>query len=86
VALDGSAGRQEILDTDGGLYDNDLVYDRAVGPMQSIPQTWVSVGMAAGCRLAPGRRRLPARGTPLSLPPPDVPELVPRMPSVQRGL
>ena len=29
-----------IPDTDGGRYDGDVVHDRAVGPMQFIPQTW----------------------------------------------
>ncbi|MFD5785342.1 NlpC/P60 family protein [Streptomyces sp. NPDC127037] len=41
--LDGSNGTQRITDTDGGKYDHDTVYDRAVGPTQFIPQTWESV-------------------------------------------
>lgn len=31
-----------ISDTDGGRLDGDTRYDRAVGPMQFIPQTWRS--------------------------------------------
>ncbi|RZV47199.1 MAG: hypothetical protein EX269_05465 [Acidimicrobiales bacterium] len=33
-----------IKDTDNGKYDGDRTYDRAVGPMQFIPQTWESYG------------------------------------------
>ncbi|NUR17802.1 MAG: lytic transglycosylase domain-containing protein [Dermatophilaceae bacterium] len=29
-----------IRDSDGGRYDGDPVWDRAVGPMQFIPATW----------------------------------------------
>ncbi|GAB2997840.1 lytic murein transglycosylase [Amycolatopsis acidiphila] len=37
--LDG-AGVAAIPDTDGGAYDGDTRWDRAVGPMQFIPGTW----------------------------------------------
>ena len=37
--LDGN-GFAAITDTDGGRYDGDRVWDRAVGPMQFIPSTW----------------------------------------------
>jgi membrane-bound lytic murein transglycosylase B len=29
-----------IADTDGGRFDGDTVHDRAIGPMQFIPETW----------------------------------------------
>jgi hypothetical protein len=40
--LDGQGNRKLIRDTDGGAIDGDDVYDRAVGPMQFIPQTWLA--------------------------------------------
>jgi len=39
VALDGGS-TEVITDTDGGVIDGDTEHDRAVGPMQLIPQTW----------------------------------------------
>jgi hypothetical protein len=39
------AGFAAIRDTDGGRWDGDRVWDRAVGPMQFIPSTWRSVAM-----------------------------------------
>ena len=39
-ALDGTNGFAEVLDTDNGELDGDTQYDRAVGPMQFIPETW----------------------------------------------
>jgi membrane-bound lytic murein transglycosylase B len=39
IALDGGAAAH-IPDSDGGAIDGDTEYDRAVGPMQLIPQTW----------------------------------------------
>jgi hypothetical protein len=36
-----------IRDTDGGSWDGDSTYDRAVGPMQFIPATWRAYGVDA---------------------------------------
>ncbi|MBN6034640.1 lytic murein transglycosylase [Amycolatopsis sp. 195334CR] len=38
--LDGVGPVAAIRDTDGGRYDGDVVWDRAVGPTQFIPSTW----------------------------------------------
>ncbi|MEL4155511.1 lytic transglycosylase domain-containing protein [Corynebacterium bovis] len=46
-ALDGSAGFAEIRDTDGGRLDGDPEYDRAVGPLQFIPESWARYGIDA---------------------------------------
>ena len=45
IPLDGSNGTAEIRDSDAGRFDDDQVYDRAVGPMQFIPGTWTVVGV-----------------------------------------
>jgi len=47
VPLDGTRNTAEISDTDAGQFDNDAVWDRAVGPMQFIPSTWSVVGVDA---------------------------------------
>ncbi|MGH3456817.1 lytic transglycosylase domain-containing protein, partial [Aeromicrobium sp.] len=44
VPLNGN-GVARISDSDSGEFDNDTVWDRAVGPMQFIPGTWSSVGI-----------------------------------------
>ncbi|MFC6014110.1 lytic transglycosylase domain-containing protein [Nocardia lasii] len=47
VALDGTNNNAEIRDTDKGRLDNDTTYDRAVGPLQFIPETWQRWGVDA---------------------------------------
>lgn len=46
IALNGH-GTTVVRDTDHGRYDNDVVYDHAVGPMQFIPSTWAHYGIDA---------------------------------------
>jgi hypothetical protein len=47
IALNGKNKTKAISDTDAGQFDNDEVWDRAVGPMQFIPSTWSVVGVDA---------------------------------------
>lgn len=47
IPLTGSGGTAAIGDSDGGLIDGDPTIDRAAGPMQFIPQTWMRYGVDA---------------------------------------
>ncbi|MGP6173708.1 lytic transglycosylase domain-containing protein [Corynebacterium sp. A21] len=47
IPLDGSPGVAEIPDTDGGVLDGDTEFDRAVGPMQFIPESFARHGRDA---------------------------------------
>ncbi len=40
IQLNGTNETQVVADSDGGALDGDPAFDRAVGPMQFIPQTW----------------------------------------------
>ena len=42
--LDGRGGYEAVPDTDHGRLDGDPYWDRAVGPMQFMPQTWEEWG------------------------------------------
>lgn len=41
--LNGRGNVAAVVDTDDGVLDDDVIWDRAVGPMQFIPQTWATV-------------------------------------------
>lgn len=47
VALTGKNDTARITDSDGGEWDRDTTWDRAVGPMQFIPTTWEAVAVDA---------------------------------------
>jgi membrane-bound lytic murein transglycosylase B len=47
VRLDGTSGNLHIADTDSGALDGDASLDRAMGPMQFIPETWRLYGVDA---------------------------------------
>lgn len=47
IALDGTGGTARIEDTDGGQWDGDTEFDRAIGPMQFIPDSWARYGLDA---------------------------------------
>ena len=46
--LDGQHGYPAIKDTDHGVLDADVTFDRAVGPMQFLPATWREYAGTAG--------------------------------------
>lgn len=47
LPLDGREGVRRIEDTDGGKLDGDPRFERAMGPLQFIPQTWRDWGVDA---------------------------------------
>lgn len=44
IPLNGSNGTAVVRDSDGGYYDGDTTHDRAVGPMQFLPSSWLIYG------------------------------------------
>jgi hypothetical protein len=48
LPLDGKGGRLEIRDTDQGALDGDVQFDRALGPLQFLPQTWSAISVGNG--------------------------------------
>ena len=47
VPLDGRGSVAKVRDTDHGKFDGDVVWDRAVGPLQFLPSTWAIAGVDA---------------------------------------
>lgn len=47
IPLDGANGTARVADTDDGAYDGDPELDRAMGPMQFIPESWKRYGLDA---------------------------------------
>ena len=47
IPLDGTNNTALITDTDGGAIDGDAEHDRAVGPLQFIPESWERFGSDA---------------------------------------
>ncbi|MFI6040315.1 lytic transglycosylase domain-containing protein [Nocardia sp. NPDC051321] len=47
IPLNGAPGVALVRDTDGGAMDGDPEFDRAIGPLQFIPETWKRWGVDA---------------------------------------
>lgn len=44
AALDGTGATVRVPDTDDGVLDGDTTWDRAIGPLQFIPERWRELG------------------------------------------